>query len=134
MEKIFENEFGKAFYDKESKIVHESYSGVVNPELAMEVIQAVKKFSETHRVIGDIINLTEVRGTFTGLNEYLSKEFFPVLIERGCVAFAMILSTDVFTEFAANSLVSKLGAAELQLFNSLQEGNDWVNGRITAKI
>ena len=38
MEKIFENSFGKAFYDKNSAIVHESYAGVANPELAVEVV------------------------------------------------------------------------------------------------
>jgi hypothetical protein len=130
MEKIYENSFGKAFYEKENKIVHESYSGVVNPGLAMEVIQSVKAFSENNTVLGDIINLTDVRGTFTGINEYLSKEFFPILIKRGCVAFAMVLSNDIFTEFAANSLVKKLGAAEVQLFNNLNEGEKWVHNCI----
>lgn len=60
----------------------------------------------------------------------MTKEFFPVLIEQGCVAFAMILSNDIFTEFAANSLVKKLGIAEIQLFNSLKEGTEWVNERV----
>lgn len=130
MEKIFENSFGKAFYDQSTAIVHESYDGVVNPELAVEVVQSVKDFGENNKIKGDIINLTNVSGTFTGINDYLAKEFFPVLIERGCVAFAMILSKDIFTEFAANSLVKKLGAAEVQLFNSLTEGTKWVNERV----
>ena len=132
MEKIFENSFGKAFYDKNTAMVHESYDGVVNPELAVEVIQSVKDFGVDNKIKGDIINLTKVSGTFTGINDYLAKEFFPVLIERGCVAFAMILSKDVFVEFAANSLVKKLGAAEVQLFNSLEEGTKWVDERVYA--
>lgn len=130
MEKIFENSFGRAFYDRENAIVHESYDGVVNPELAVEVVQSVKDFGAENNVKGDVINLTKVRGTFTGINEYLSKEFFPVMVDRGCVAFGMILSRDIFTEFAANSLVKELGIAELQLFNSLQEGTDWVSERV----
>ena len=132
MEKIFENSFGKAFYDKNTAIVHESYAGVVNPKLAVEVVQSVKDFGENNKIKGDIINLSDVRGTFTGINDYLAKEFFPVLIERGCVAFAMILSHDIFTEFAANSLVKKLGVAEIQLFNSLKEGTKWVNERVST--
>jgi len=132
MEKVFENSFGKAFYDNENAIVHESYDGVVKPELAVEVVQSVKDFGEKNEIKGDIINLTKVSGTFTGINEYLAKEFFPVMIERGCVAFAMVLSNDIFTEFAANSLVKKLGVAEIQLFNSLEEGTKWVNERVGA--
>ena len=132
MEKIFENSFGKAFYDKNTAMVHESYDGVVNPELAVEVVQSVKDFGVDNKIKGDIINLTNVSGTFTGINDYLAEEFFPVLIERGCVAFAMILSNDIFTGFAANSLVKKLGVAEIQLFNSLKEGTEWVNERVHA--
>ena len=130
MEKIFENSFGKAFYDKNTAIVHERNAGVVNPELAVEVVQSVKYFGENNKIKGDIINLSDVRGTFIGINDNLTKEFFPVLIEKGCVAFAMILSNDIFTEFAANSLVKKLGIAEIQLFNSLKEGTEWVNERV----
>lgn len=130
MEKIFANSFGKAFYDKNTAIVHESYDGLVNPDLAVEVVQSVINFGKDNKIKGDIIDLSKVTGTFTGINEYLAKEFFPVLIEQGCVAFAMILGGDIFASFAAKSLTKKLGAAELQLFNNLKEGTDWVNEQV----
>lgn len=130
MEKIFENSFGKAFYDRENAVVHESYGGIVNPNMAIEVVKSVVDFAAENQVKGDVIDLTNVSGTFTGINEYLSKEFFPVMVERGCVAFGMIVSNNVFTEYAANSLVEQLGIPQLQLFNSLLEGTDWVSKQV----
>jgi len=132
MKKIIENDFGKAFYDESTAIVYETYNGVVDPKLAVEVVESVKNFGKDNKIKGDVINLKGVTGTFTGINDYLAKEFFPILTEWGCVAFAMVLSKDVFMEFAANSLLKKLSVAEIQLFNDLKKGTDWVNEKVLA--
>ncbi|MEM1408021.1 MAG: hypothetical protein AAGG59_14670 [Bacteroidota bacterium] len=126
MEIIKENSFAKAEYDAGSSVIYSSYSGAVNIEKALEVLEAQLVFASKNNVRAIHANLSKLTGTFTMINEWLEKNFFPPMIEKGMECHALIVSSDIFSQFAINDLVQRIGSFELQTFGDYMKGKDWI--------
>lgn len=131
MELIVENKFGSAYYDPGTKIIYSRYYGIVNVELALEILEAQKKFGLENGAKAICADLSELKGTFTMVNEYLTTEFFPPLIQQGLICNAIAVSPDIFSQFATKDLIKKMGSFELQTFGDLDEAKSWVVMRVS---
>jgi hypothetical protein len=60
--------------------------------------------------------------------DFLENEFYPKLIQNGLLTYAMVVSGDIFTKFAADQLTKKIGGKlEWQVFESLEAAEKWTN-------
>lgn len=121
---------GKTWYDEEKMILHDVYEGMVNAELSMEVFREQLRFAKDNKIIGGLTDITKLKGTFTNLNEYLEQEYLPFLIERGFVALAMVVSHDIFSQYAAKDLVQRMEGFELHIFENYNEAESWLEERV----
>ncbi len=130
---IYENKFGKAEYDEATKTVRTQYIGISMVEPIKDYLQKVIQYSEKHPIRHGITNLTQMKGTFTGAMDFIEGEFYPKMINNGLQTYAMVISNDIFTKFAADELTKKIGGKlDWQVFSSLEEAEKWTSSMIEA--
>jgi len=128
MELIYENKYGKAEYDAATKTVRTQYIGISITEPIIDYLRKVIQFSENHPIRHGVTNLTQMKGTFTGAMDFIENEFYPKMIKNGLQSYAMVVSNDIFTKFAADQLTKKIGGKlEWQVFESLEAAEKWTN-------
>ncbi len=127
LELIHENNFVKAYYDRERQILRANYQGVVNVDLASENFDVIISKLSEYPLRAGIFNCMEMKGTFTKLNDYLKKVWYPAIIPQGYICWSMA-TTDAFTRFAANLLINSLTPKEItaKLFGSPDKAEEWV--------
>jgi len=126
MELITKNDLAEAKYDAEKKIAHYKFVGNVNVKLATEFLNDVVEFSKENKIKGIHCDITELVGTFTMMNDYLVNVYFPALIGQGLQCNSMVVSADIFTQYATNDLIQKMGNFTIRNFKDLDEAYKWV--------
>lgn len=131
---IHENNFAKALYDKENKVLRVDYTGIVNVNLAIENFEAIIAKLPQYPLRAGIFNCIHMKGTFTKVNDWLNSVWYPAIIPQGYVCWSMA-TTDVFTLFAATILINKLTPKEItaKVFNSVDKAEDWVMNYLEKK-
>ena len=104
MELIYKNNFGKAEYDAATKTLRTQYIRIANKEPILDLLRQVIYYADKGKIKHMIANLTQMQGTFTGAMEFFENEFYPHMISHGLVSYAMAVSDDIFTKFAAAQL------------------------------
>jgi hypothetical protein len=126
MELIRENSYVKSEYDAERQIIYTKYFGTVNTEKSIEVLEAMLDFSQKNKIRAMLVDISELKGTFTMLNKWFEKNFFPPMIKQGMKCNAVIVSQDVFSQFAVNDLQKRIDTFEMQTFDDYKSGEDWL--------
>jgi hypothetical protein len=131
LELVAANAFGKSQYERENCIIHYKFYGDVNIEKIKEILAKTLKFSENNKVLGIHADIIELKGSFSLLDEYLAKEYYHILRQRGLKSHSMIVSQDIFAKYAAQRLIQKTtpynkAGFVMQTFNNLEEGYKWV--------
>ena len=126
MELIYENERGRAQYDRERQIVIYDFFGRFNFDLSKDIINAVREYSGKHLILGAHVDLSQLEGTFSALNEYLVADYFPDVIANGMLCQSIVVPEDVFTKFAVNALIQQLGHFTIRTFSDADEAYNWV--------
>lgn len=126
MEQIAKNEHGYAEYDPQTKVVYYHFIGVFNLEGTKEITNEVMAYSKDRLVEGTCVNLSKLKGTFTAMNSYFTEVYFPALISRGLKCQGIVVPHDVFTKFAADTIVRKMGDFTMRTFGDASEAHEWV--------
>ncbi len=130
LEIVAQNDFGVSQYDREKKIIHYKFGGVVQVEKGQEIFNKTLKFSENNKIIGIHADIRGLTGTFSMFDDYFSKDYFPVLSKRGLKCHSMIVSVDIFTKYAAQRLLQKSethkGIFVMKTFSDVDEGYKWL--------
>ena len=133
MELIYENKYGKAEYDRAARIVRTQYTGVAVTEAIKDYLSKVILFSEKQPIRHGITNLTQLKGTFTGAMDFIENEFYPKMIDNGLQTYAMVISNDIFTKFAADQLTKKIGGKlDWRVFSSIEDAEKWTGSMIAS--
>ena len=130
MELIIDNGYSRAEYYPDLKVIYTYSKGLVNVELGKEAMLAQQKHGLEHGLEGIVVDFSELKGTFTSVNEWTEKVFFPPLLDNGLKCTAMVVSPDVFAHFAIKDIVKKMGSFEIQIFKDLDSAWEWVKERI----
>lgn len=130
MELIIDNGYSRAEYDKDLKVIYATYKGLVDPNLGKESMIAQKEYGLKHGLVGAIADFTELKGTFTMLNEWAEKEFFPPLLANGLKCSAIVVNTDIFVQFATKDIIKKMGSFEIQIFDNKDTAWDWIKEKV----
>lgn len=127
LEKIVENDFASAYYDREKAVLKAAYTGIVNVELGIESFQSVLNELGKYPVRGAIFDCMKMKGTFTQLNPWLKEVWYPAIIPQGYICWSLA-TTDIFTRFAGSMLINTMTPKEItaNIFGSLDKAEKWV--------
>ena len=126
MELIGKNKHAECYFEPETKIAHLKLSGVPNAELTKEITTKILAFAKKTQILGEVVDITEMTGTFTKVNDHLVNEYYPQMMAQGLLCEGVAVSNDVFTKFAADSLIKKMGNFTMQTFKSKDDAYKWV--------
>lgn len=131
METIYEHESCKAEFIAEKKRMFFTFTGYANLDAAKEMYGKVIEFMKSNPTISFLNDLTNMKGTFTQMNDWLI-ESVGIVVDLGLKYDAMVLSEDIFTAFAANSLAKKITRLEFQIFKKMEDADKWLEERENA--
>jgi hypothetical protein len=133
MELIYENKYGKAEYDSTTKTVRTQYIGISMVEPIIDYLRKVIQFSQKYPIRHGVTNLTQMKGTFTGAMDFIENEFYPKMINNGLLTYAMVISNDIFTKFAAEELTKRIGGKlDWRVFSDLEEAEKWTKSMMES--
>lgn len=130
MEQVFNDSGYITEYDRETKILYTVSKGRINAQVGNKLIDAQIDFIKKNKVPATIADNREMIGTYTMLNDKIANELFPVLIENGVICSTVVVSHDVFGEFATNDLTKKINQLELRTFQSYDEALAYVKSKL----
>ena len=125
-ELIFKNDFGVCEIDNEYNWIFITYAGTVNVKLGSEVLVKALEVIKAKKCPGYVIDSKNVKGTFTMSNDYITNEWMPQALANGCKYNAVIVSTDIFTQFAVQSLEKKVNGITMKMFNQQEDVINWI--------
>jgi len=131
MEKIFENESSRFYYDNNTRIFKAEFFGIVNVEKILEAFGFVIKNSEKFDTLAVLTDLRELKGTFTMLMDYFENQLFPYLASKGILCDAVILNQDAFTQFSVFKLVRTINLLQIKGFEDEESALEWINNIIS---
>jgi hypothetical protein len=131
---IHKNAFCNAIYDPATTIVRTEYVGIAQVEAITDLLRKVIDYSGKAPAKHMIANLTRMQGTFTGALPFFEKEFYPSMIANGLESYAMAVSTDVFTQYAASQLRKKVGQIDWHVFSSVKEAEQWTATKVALLV
>ncbi len=133
MEQIYKDETSLVEYDPENQILYIIFRGMVNLTNTMNVFDGILNFSREHVIQGIVTDIRELKGTFTKLNEYISQEGLPFLIQQGLLCNSITLSDDIFSQFATEDLIKKMDDFEMRTFNNHEEAIEWTKSKVNPE-
>lgn len=125
-ELLIKNDFGTCEIDNDFNWIFITYSGKVNVKLGTEILEMALMKIKEKKCPGIIVNSAEVMGTFTMTNDYIANEWIPEALANGCKYNGVIVSSDIFTQFASESLEKKVKGVIMKMFNQLEDAIAWI--------
>lgn len=72
------------------------------------------------------MDMRAIKGTFTDANDWIAKEWIPTANKAGFRFGVLTCSDDVFTKFATNDLIKKIGTSQIKIFCNMEQGKAWL--------
>lgn len=126
MKTHFESKVATLSYNSQEQYMYLQIRGFMKEEDFREILlKAQKLFSDLkiHKMLNDF---REFKGTTPTMQEWVVKEYYPVLVKNGLTHGALVLSNDVFAKYAAKNVQSKLHHFDYPAFSDLQEAEAWL--------
>jgi hypothetical protein len=128
LEFINSNKFGILKYDRANCLVFGKFEGTPSLEKSIGLLDPLMLFAQKNLIVTGVYDLTQVHGTFTASNAYLSDKFLPTMMSYGYKYASMATSSNPFTNFAINTLVRLAGPRgfTLKMFSDLPSCEKWI--------
>ncbi len=130
MEQIFNDSGLSMEFDRETKILYRVLKGRIKEKVARDLLDAEIEFAKNNQILATFTDAREQTGTFTMVNNKIAQEVVPILVKSGVICTAMVVSRDVFGEFAAKDLLKKVDQFEFQIFQDYDEAIAFVKSRL----
>lgn len=125
-EVYFEEKFVRISYESENNWIEvqwRSYQNLDQLQLGLNKILELMEKKSAQKVFMD---MREIKGTFTEANEWMAKEWIPKANKLGFRYGVLTCSDDVFTKYATQDLLKKVGSSQIKIFCSIEEGKAWL--------
>ena len=129
MTAIFDGKSCSANYVEEKKRIIFKFEGIANIDEAKSMYIKVMEFMKAHKTIAFINDLRKLKGTFTKLNSWVVEQMKPA-IQMGLKYDAMVVNNDIFTSFAIDDLMKKVSVLEIQLFQTMEDAEIWLDEKM----
>lgn len=126
MKELFKGSTCTAQYVSDSKRVIFNFDGYPHIQEHKEMYTSVMANIDTNPITAIILDFRKMKGTFTGLNEWVIETMRPA-IAKGLTKSAMVVNDDVFIAFAANDALKKITLIQVQVFKTREDAEAWLN-------
>ena len=129
---ITDNKSCYSVYEPENKWIYSTFKGIVNYKLIMEHLQNGQRFSRNHEILGALVDLRNLRGSYIKLFDLLENEVYPKLKSRGLQTQAFIISDDLLIANVTDKLMEMFARLEItaQIFTNLEEAKIWLEDKV----
>ncbi len=132
---ICSNKIAEVKYNTKNKIIFANYHGIIEYDLAEEVIKSINQVAVNNGINGAIADISKLRGSFYRLMEYMANEGFPLLIKHGLRVYAQVISEDIIIHNLSNKVnnIGKELGIESKIFNDNNKAEEWVKWVLKKK-
>ena len=125
---VTDNKSCYSVYETENKLIHSTFKGFVNYGLIMEHLENGQRFSQQNEILGALVDLRTLRGSYFKLFEFLEKEAYPKLKSRGLNTQAFIISEDILIAHVTDKLMDMFSRLNIkaQIFTEIKEARTWL--------
>ena len=128
---LFDSDYLHLSYDDDMGFVWARWKGMTSSDNMKSGTDLYIDAFIKHNTGKVMIDMQEVNGTFTAINDWLVGNWTPRALKAGMKACALIHSADIFTKFAMNKINDQYEKGQklfgLRLFGNWDEGKDWLN-------
>ena len=131
---ITDNKSCYSVYEPENKWIYSTFKGIVNYKLIMEHLQNGQRFSQNYEILGALVDLRTLRGSYLKLFDYLERETYPNLKSRGLNTQAFIISDDIITAHVTGKLMEIFARLNIkaEIFTDIEQGRAWLQRHVPA--
>lgn len=123
---LLKNDFGTCELDQEFNWIFISFSGIVNVKLGNAILEKALEIIKEKKCPGYVVDSSEVKGTYTMANDYIANEWMPQALANGCKYNGVIVSSDIFTQFATETLEKKVSGMTIKMFHQMEDVIAWI--------
>ena len=125
---VTDNKSCYSVYETENKLIHSTFKGFVNYGLIMEHLENGQRFSQQNEILGALVDLRTLRGSYIKLFEFLEKKAYPKLKSRGLNTQAFIISEDILIAHVTDKLMDMFSRLNIkaQIFTEIKEARTWL--------
>ena len=129
---IAKNNLATTSYDKENKVLVSVYDGRVRISLALEHLANIVEFYKNNEVIGSVVDVKEVHGSFAKVFEYMKESYYPIAIENGLKSQVYVVSEDLIVANLGSKLKGLATSFKLksEVFSDRAEAEKWLKSVI----
>ncbi len=132
---IYSNKIAEIRYDTKSKIIYADYHGIVEYNLAENAIKSINQVAINNGIVGVIADVSNLRGSFYRIMDYMKNDGFPLLIKYGLRVHAQVISEDIIIHNLSNRVkdFSKELGIESKIFTDANKAEKWVKSVLKEK-
>jgi len=129
---IAQNSLGTTYFHREDKVLISVYKGRIDIEVGLEHLADIVEFYKNNEVIGSVVNIKEMYGSFAKIFEYMKESYYPAAVKSGLRCQGFVVSEDLII----NNLSSKLSGMatsfklKSKVFADRNKAEDWVKSNI----
>jgi|GEM_PF-2554159 len=127
---IDQNNLADALYEENLKIILFKTKNILankNIDKIESLLKSALEFTTEHPVIGEIVDLTHLRGNFTNVLKYLLNDYYPIMFDRGMKRAAYIISDDLIALGLVQRICEENKLVETRIFTDLKKAKKWVS-------
>jgi hypothetical protein len=131
---VTKNKFVYSVYYPQSKTLYSTYKGKPVRELALEHVRGTKKFADKHVILGSLIDLRKLFGSYFKYIDLLSDDLYPKMKESGLQVLVYVIPDDILVKNVTYKLIDETKKLELlaKIFTDFQLAEEWLKQNIQA--
>lgn len=125
---VAQNKLGTTVFLQEAKILVSVYKGRAHTRLALEHLAHIVEFYKSNKVLGAVVDLKEVHGSFAKVFGYMKLKLNPAAVKSGLKCQVYVLSQDLITNNLGLKLKEMAVSFKLksEVFSDREEAKKWV--------
>ena len=129
---VTENKFCHSVYFPEEKILHSIYRGKPVKELVLEHYGATMNLIQTDQIIGSLIDLRKMFGSYFKYLELLTNDAYPKMQENGLSFLVFVIADDILIKnvtYKLTNAVEKTGI-KVKVFYDIDLAKEWLKSNV----
>ncbi len=129
---IAQNKLGTTVYNKNNKMLVSVYKGRITIGLALEHLASIVEFYKNNEVLGSVVDIKEMYGSFAKIFEYMKETYYPVAIKSGLKCQGFVVSEDLIVNNLSSKLkeMATLFNLKSKVFSERDEAEAWIKLRL----
>jgi hypothetical protein len=126
------NNLGQVFHSADlsyaqAGILYHSWNGFRSNDQLRDVLDGhMMDLCRIYRCKNIIMDCTKMRGSFSDLNDWLTKIYTPKLIAAGIKSLVIVIPEDIFAHLAVKDFGKKVQGINYRSFKALSEAFNWI--------